>query len=70
MLKLMQKTDIYDTAVVIVCVCVCECVAGMVGSGVGVMLGVGCPCLPIRNNIVTPHHLFCLYTVYGHECGK
>ena len=48
----------YDTAVVIVCVWVCECVVGVVGGGVGVRLGVGCPCPPFRNNIVTTHHLF------------
>ena len=53
-----RKTRIYDTAVVIVCVWVCECVAGVVGGGVGVRLGVGCPCPPVRNDIVTPRHLF------------
>ena len=25
--------------------------------GVGVRLGVGCPCPPVHNNIVTPHKL-------------
>ena len=29
----------------------------MVG-GHGVWMGVGCPCPPVRNNIVTPRHLF------------
>ena len=27
-------------------------------GGLGVWMGVGCPCSPIRNNIVTPRHLF------------
>ena len=31
------------------------CVAG----GHGVWMRVGCPCPPVRNNIVTPRHLFC-----------
>ena len=25
---------------------------------VGVWIGVGCPCPPVRNDILTPHHLF------------
>ena len=25
---------------------------------VGVWMGVGCPCPPVRNDIVTPRHLF------------
>ena len=29
-----------------------------VGDGVGLRLGVGCPCPPVRNDIVTPRHLF------------
>ena len=29
-----------------------------VGGGHGVWMGVGCPSLPVRNNIVTPRHLF------------
>ena len=53
-----RKTRIHDAAIVIVCVWVCECVAGVVGGGVGVKLGVGCPCPPVRNDIVTPRHLF------------
>ena len=28
---------------------------------VGVWMGVGCPCPPVRNNIVTPRHLFFLF---------
>ena len=28
------------------------------GRGVGVWMGVGCPCPPVRNDIVTPRHLF------------
>ena len=28
-----------------------------VGGVVGKRLGVGCPCTPVRNDIVTPHHL-------------
>ena len=28
------------------------------GVGVGVWIEVECPCLPVRNNIVTPGHLF------------
>ena len=28
------------------------------GAGHGEWMGVGCPCPPIRNNIVTPRHLF------------
>jgi len=38
---------------------------------VGVWMGVGCPCPPVRNDIVTPRHLFscylsrcCLLTMY------
>ena len=42
----------------LLCVWVCECVAGVVGGGVGVRLRVGCPCPPVRNDIVTPRHLF------------
>ena len=30
----------------------CKC------GGHGVWMGVGCPCPPIRNNVVTPRHLF------------
>ena len=30
------------------------------GGGHGVWIGVGCPCPPIRNDIVTPRHLFLL----------
>ena len=28
------------------------------GVGFGVWIGVGCPCPPVRNDIVTPRHLF------------
>ena len=28
------------------------------GVGFGVWMGVGCPCPPVRNDIVTPRHLF------------
>ena len=31
-----------------------------VGVGVGVWIGVGYPCPPVRNDIVTPRHLFSL----------
>ena len=34
---------------------VCMCVWG---GGRGVWMGVGCPCPPVRNDIVTPRHLF------------
>ena len=37
----------------LLCVWVSECVAGVVG----VRLGVGCPCPPVRD-IVTPRHLY------------
>ena len=59
---LAAQTRIYDTAVVIVslCVGVCECVTGVVGGGVGVRLWVGCPCPPVRNDIVAPRHLLFL----------
>ena len=33
------------------------------GVGVGVRIWVGCPCPPVRNNIVTPRHLFLLVTI-------
>ena len=46
-----RKTRILDAAVGIVSVWGVE---GMVG----VRLGVGCPCPPIRNDIVTPRLLF------------
>ena len=36
---------------------VCRCML-VCGKGFGVRLGVGCPCPPVRNNIVTPRHLF------------
>ena len=38
--------------------CLCVSVRG-VGGEVGVRLGVGCPCPPVRDDIVTPRHLFC-----------
>ena len=28
------------------------------GVGFGVWMGIGCPCPPVRNDIVTPRHLF------------
>ena len=42
----------------LLCMVVC---GGGVGWGVdwvGVRKGVGCPCPPIRNDVVTPRHLF------------
>ena len=41
------------------CVCVCVVRGGWVGRWV--RMGVGYPCPPVRNNIVTPCHL-----VFGH----
>ena len=35
---------------------VCRCML-VCGKGVGVRLGVNCPCPPVRNDIVTPRHL-------------
>ena len=34
-----------------------------VSEGLGVWIGVGCPCPPVRNDIVTPRHLlhYCSY---------
>ena len=40
---------------VLYCLCVCR---RRVGGVVGLRLGVGCPCQPVRNDIVTPRHLF------------
>ena len=36
----------------------CACASVLEGGGVGVRLGVGCLCPPIRNDIVTPLQLF------------
>ena len=33
------------------------------GMGVGVWMGVGCPCPPVRNDIVTPRQLFLFSTL-------
>ena len=30
-----------------------------------VWMGVGCPCPPVRNDIVTPRHLFYYFGLYG-----
>ena len=37
------------------------------GGWVGhwVRMGVGCPCPPVRNDIVTPRHLFLIHMVSG-----
>ena len=46
--KVKKKTSGLDTF----CVCLCVC-----GTEVGVWMVVGCPCPPVRNDIVTPRHL-------------
>ena len=38
-----------------------------VSGGLGVWMGVGCPCPPVRNNIVTLHHLFSSLLVLTHD---
>ena len=40
------------------CMFVCGGGVGWGVDGVGVRMGVGCPCPPVRNDIVTPRHLF------------
>ena len=45
------KTSIFDTF------CLC-----LIVGGVKVWMGVGCPCPPVRNDIVTPRHLFGVIT--------
>ena len=44
----------------LLCMVVCGGGVGWGVDGVGVRKRVGCPCPPIRNDVVTPHHLFCL----------
>ena len=42
------KKRIFEAQAVTVCVCM---------GWARVLMGVGCPCPPVRNDIVTPHHL-------------
>ena len=35
--------------------------------GYGVRLGVGCPCPPVHNNIVTPRHLFLFFLMIAYK---
>ena len=41
------------------CMFVCGGGVGWGVDGVGVWMGVGCPCPLVRKDIVTPRHLFC-----------
>ena len=59
-----RKTRIYDAAVGIVCVLVCW--KGVEGV-VGVRLGVGCPCPPLRNDIVNLHHLYAQLSILSSD---
>ena len=39
-------------------VCVCGGGVGWSEDWIGVRMGVGCPCPPVRNDILTPRHWF------------
>ena len=39
-------------------------------SWLGVWMGVGCPCPPVRNDIVTPRHLFFVKRLYQFKVGQ
>ena len=47
------------------CMFVCGGGVGRGMDGAGVQMGVGYPCPPVRNDIVTPRHLF-FYARPGH----
>ena len=51
------------------CKFVCGGGVGWGVDGVGVRMGVECPCPPVRNDIVTPRHLFLhfLYLTFYHH---